>query len=287
MKKTHIPFPPWIRKRLSTGGHFNTTEALLGQLQIDTICTQAHCPNQHECWAKGTATVLILGTICTRNCPFCSVGHGVPEPPDAREPMRIAELAHKLGLHYLVITSVDRDDLLDGGAQQFAKVVSACREKDASMRFELLVPDFKNVQEQALVLLDDIQPFVFGHNVETVPELYPTVRPGGNYERSLQLLAKAKERWPQSPTKSSMMLGLGETDEQIRRVLKDLRSCGCDRLCLGQYLKPSKDALEVQEFIHPDKFALWAEEAKSMGFTWVISEPFARSSYHAENDAPL
>lgn len=285
MKSNHIPFPPWIRKRLSTGGHFNTTEALLDQLQIDTICQQAHCPNQHECWAKGTATVLILGSICTRNCPFCSVGHGKPLNPDPQEPMRIAALAYQLGINYLVITSVDRDDLADGGATQFRNVVSACREKDPSMRFELLVPDFKNVQDEALELLEDIKPFVFGHNVETVPELYPTVRPGGNYERSLQLLAKAKKRWPESPTKSSMMLGLGETDDQVRRVLKDLRDCGCDRLCLGQYLKPSKDAIEVKQFIHPDRFALWAEEAKEMGFSWVISEPFARSSYHAEADS--
>ncbi|MGB4405613.1 MAG: lipoyl synthase [Sphaerochaeta sp.] len=286
MKPNHIPFPPWIRKRLSTGGHYHATETSLNQWGIDTICQQAHCPNQHECWAKGTATVLILGNICTRNCPFCSVSHGNPAPADPQEPKRIAELAYQLGIHYLVITSVDRDDLPDGGVAQFCNVVSACREKDPSMRFELLVPDFKNVQENALVLLDDIQPFVFGHNVETVPELYPTVRPGGSYVRSLQLLEKAKHRWPESQTKSSMMLGLGETDDQIRRVLKDLRDCGCDRLCLGQYLKPSKNALEVKQFVHPEQFARWAEEAKAMGFSWVISEPFARSSYHAEEDSP-
>ncbi|MBI9095739.1 MAG: lipoyl synthase [Sphaerochaeta sp.] len=188
MKTNHIPFPPWIRKRVSTGGHYNATETSLNQWEIDTICRQAHCPNQHECWAKGTATVLILGNICTRNCPFCSVSHGKPAPVDSQEPKRIAELALQLGIHYLVITSVDRDDLPDGGAAQFCNVVSACREKDPTMRFELLVPDFKNVQGKALALFDDIQPFVFGHNVETVPELYPTVRPGGNYVRSLQLL---------------------------------------------------------------------------------------------------
>jgi lipoic acid synthetase len=283
MTTEHIPFPPWIRKGLSTGKQYHKTEGLLKRMEIDTICTQANCPNQRECWAKGTATVLILGTVCTRNCPFCSVAHGTPAPPDSGEPMRIATLSKELGLRYLVITSVDRDDLPDGGASQFRDVVSECRKMNPSMRFELLVPDFKGVQEKALDLLDPIQPFVFGHNVETVAELYPTARPGGDYKRSLRLLSMARRRWPDLPIKSSVMLGLGETEEQVRRVLGDLRENGCNRLCMGQYLKPTKQSLPVKNFIHPDEFAKWGEEAKAMGFDWVLSEPFARSSYHAED----
>ena len=282
MKSDHIPFPPWIRKGLSTGIPYHRTEGFLERLQVDTICTQARCPNQRECWARGTATILILGTTCTRNCPFCAVSHGTPEPPDTEEPRRIAELAKRLGITYLVITSVDRDDLVDKGASQFRDVVAACRSEQEAMQFELLVPDFSGVQDLALSILDAQIPFVFGHNVETVPELYGIARPGGDYTRSLDLLEKARRLWPDAPIKSSMMLGLGETEDQVLRVLNDLRSCGCNRLCLGQYLKPSKDALEVQAFIHPDSFARWKEVAKSMGFDWVISEPFARSSYHAE-----
>jgi lipoic acid synthetase len=283
VKPQHIPFPPWIRKGLSTGVQYHRTEGLLKRLDVDTICTQAHCPNQRECWEQGTATVLILGTICTRNCPFCSVSHGIPELPDTEEPKRIAQLASRLGIQYLVITSVDRDDLADGGASQFVAVVQACLEANPSMRFELLVPDFKGVQEKALEILDRVQPFVFGHNVETVPELYPVARPGGDYVRSLELLSLARLRWPDVPVKSSLMLGLGESESQVRRVLQDLRDRGCDRLCLGQYLKPSKDSLEVKEFVHPEQFARWAQEAEAMGFTWVLSEPFARSSYHAQD----
>ncbi len=278
----HIPFPPWIRKGLKTGIQYHQTESLLKHHSIDTICTEAKCPNQGECWAKGTATVLILGHICTRNCPFCSVSHGHPLPPDPEEPKRIAELTKKLGIQYLVLTSVDRDDLEDGGASQFRDVILRCRELNPDMRFELLVPDFKNVQEKALDILNEAHPFVFSHNVETVPALYPVARPGGDYQRSLKLLEMAHEKWPSTPVKSSMMLGLGESAEQIREVLSDLRKVGCDRLCIGQYLKPSKQSLDVKEFVHPDTFAAWGEEAKAMGFDWVISEPFARSSYHAE-----
>lgn len=282
MKSDHIPFPPWIKKVLSTGVQYHRTDGLLKKMDIDTICTQANCPNQRECWAKGTATVLILGTICTRNCPFCSVSHGLPQPPDPNEPKRIAELSKELGLQYLVITSVDRDDLADGGASQFSAVIEACRKANPSMRFELLVPDFKNVQEKALDILDSKLPFIFGHNVETVPELYSVARPGGDYARSLQLISMARKRWPDIAIKSSLMLGLGETKEQVRKVLEDLRSVGCNRLCMGQYLRPTKDSLPVKAFIHPDDFAQWKREAIEMGFDWVLAEPFARSSYHAE-----
>lgn len=278
----HIPFPPWIRKGLATGAQYHKTELLLASHSVDTICTEAKCPNQGECWAKGTATVLILGHTCTRNCPFCSVGHGIPLPPDPSEPERVAELCRDLGIRYLVLTSVDRDDLEDGGAGQFRDVIHTCRTMNPSMRFEILVPDFKDVQESALDILDEARPFVFSHNVETVPALYRTARPGGEFSRSLHLLSLAKQKWPDTQVKTSMMLGLGETEEQIREVLHQLREAGCDRLCLGQYLKPSKESLDVAQFVHPDTFSDWKREAEDMGFSWVISEPFARSSYHAE-----
>jgi len=278
----HKPFPPWIRKGLATGAQYHKTELLLASHEVDTICTEAKCPNQGECWAKGTATVLILGHTCTRNCPFCSVSHGVPLPPDPSEPGRVAGLCRDLGIRYLVLTSVDRDDLEDGGAGQFRDVIHSCRMVNPSMRFEILVPDFKGVQESALDILDEARPFVFSHNVETVPALYRTARPGGDFQRSLHLLSLAKQKWPETEVKTSIMLGLGETEEQLRAVLHQLREAGCDRLCLGQYLKPSRESLEVAQFIHPDTFRDWKREAETMGFSWVISEPFARSSYHAE-----
>ena len=282
MNKPHTPLPPWIKKRLGSGKEYHETEGLLNNLGVETICTQARCPNQGECWSRGTATVLILGKICTRNCPFCSVSHGTPLPPDPEEPMRVAQLTQRLKISYLVITSVDRDDLADGGASQFRDVIQACRQSNPQIGFEILVPDFKGVQASALAILETARPFVFSHNVETVPALYATARPGGNYVRSLELLATAKERWPDTAVKSSIMLGLGETETQVRQVLSDLRKVGCDRLCMGQYLKPSKDSLDVCEFVTPEKFTWWAEEAKAMGFSWVLAEPFARSSYHAE-----
>ena len=282
MSKAHTPLPPWIKKRLGSGSGYVRTEQYLDTLGVETICTQAKCPNQGECWARGTATVLILGNICTRNCGFCSVSHGRPQPPDPREPERISKLAGKLGISYLVITSVDRDDLSDGGAGQFRDVVLRCREDHPQMEFELLVPDFKGVSELALEVLEEALPFVFGHNVETVPELYSKARPGGDYRRSLELLERAKQRRREVETKSSLMLGLGETDHQVMQVLSDLREAGVDRLCLGQYLKPSRESLDVAEFVTPKKFRWWKEQAESLGFSWVISEPFARSSYHAD-----
>lgn len=282
MSKAHTPLPPWIKKRLGSGSGYVRTEQYLDTLGVETICTQAKCPNQGECWARGTATVLILGNICTRNCGFCSVSHGRPQPPDPREPERISKLAGKLGISYLVITSVDRDDLSDGGAGQFRDVVLRCREDHPRMEFELLVPDFKGVREQALDALEEALPFVFGHNVETVPDLYHKARPGGDYRLSLELLERAKQRRREVETKSSLMLGLGETEDQVLQVLADLREVGVDRLCLGQYLKPSRESLDVAEFVTPKKFRWWKDQAESLGFTWVISEPFARSSYHAD-----
>ena len=274
--------PPWLKRRLGAGQTFNHTHHTLDTLGLETICTNANCPNRGECWSRGTATVLILGNICTRNCKFCSVGHGKPLPPDPTEPDRVAQMAEEMKLKYLVITSVDRDDLDDGGAGHFRDVIMRCRETMPEMEYELLVPDFRDCQDNALDILAEALPFVFGHNVETVPSLYKTARPGGVYERSLALLQKAKHKWPDTQTKSSLMLGLGETDDELLSVLKDLRAIGCDRLALGQYLKPSAESLDVVDYITPEKFEWWQTQARQLGFSWVQSSPFTRSSYHAE-----
>ncbi len=275
--------PEWLKRPMPAGNCFNSTSSTIKQLGIETICTNANCPNQGECWSKGTATVLILGNICTRNCKFCSVIKGRPLPPDETEPQRVAELAKELKIKYLVITSVTRDDLPDGGAGHFVDVMKAVRDMDSAVKFELLVPDFKNCREKSLDVLDNALPFVFGHNVETVPRLYSTARSGADYLESLNLLQEAKTKWPDCPTKSSIMLGLGEKDEEVEQVLKDLRAVNCDRLAIGQYLKPSKTSLDVVEYVHPDKFAHWGGYAKKLGFSWVMSSPFTRSSYHAES----
>ncbi len=283
-KNTHR-FPAWLKQRIGAGAEFQHTQKTLQKLGLETICTNANCPNRGDCWSRGTATVLILGKICTRNCKFCSVGHGRPLPPDPTEPERVSALAKEMRLRYLVITSVDRDDLPDGGAGHFRRVIQTCRQENPELEFELLVPDFRDCQEQALEILSDCRPFVFGHNIETVPRLYPSARPGGDYRRSLALLKKAKERWPETQTKSALMLGLGETDEEIRQVLMDLRSECCDRVAMGQYLRPDKNSLQVEEFVTPEKFNQWAAAARQLGFSWVMASPFTRSSYHAEEKA--
>jgi lipoic acid synthetase len=282
MSSPNSRFPIWLKRRLGTGGTYLHTQKTLEKLGLETICTNANCPNRGDCWSRGTATVLILGNICTRNCRFCSVGHGRPLPPDPTEPQRVADLAKEMNLRYLVITSVDRDDLPDGGAGHFRQVILTCRRQIPKIEIELLVPDFRDCREKALEILSDVRPFVFGHNVETVPQLYSKARPGGDYLRSLALLKKAKDRWPDIQTKSALMLGLGETDDQIREVLRDLRQAGCDRVAIGQYLKPDKNCLDVMEFVTPEKFHQWADEARKSGFTWVMASPFTRSSYHAE-----
>ena len=276
--------PPWLRRPWPTSHRFQHTEQTLETLRLETICTNANCPNKGECWGRGTATALILGGVCTRNCKFCSVGTGHPEPPDPSEPARLAQMAQTMELKYLVITSVNRDDLPDGGAGHFRDCVLEVRRRRPSMRFEILVPDFRDNQAEALEILAEALPFVFAHNVETVPALYPQARSGGNYELSLQLLRMARDRFGDTPTKSSIMLGLGETDEDVTAVLRDLRRVGCDRLTIGQYLKPSKDSLDVVDYVHPDKFAWWKERALEIGFNWVQSAPFARSSYFAEQE---
>ncbi len=277
--------PSWLKRPMGSGNTFNLTGSAIEELGLQTICTNANCPNRGECWSRGTATILILGNVCTRNCKFCSVACGKPEPPDPTEPERAAELCAKLNINYLVITSVDRDDLADGGAGHFRDVVLTCRRHRPGMRFELLVPDFRDSQAESAEVLGESLPFVFGHNVETVPSLYSAARPGGNYKLSLKLLEMVKKRFPDVPTKSSVMLGLGETEQEVEQVLRDLRSVGCDRVSIGQYLRPSKDSLKVVEFIEPERFESWAQKAKDMGFSWVMSSPFTRSSFHAEKES--
>ena len=279
---TAAKLPPWLKRPFHAGQIFRDTDTTLTSLGLETICINANCPNRGECWARGTATVLILGKICTRNCKFCSVATGKPLPPDKTEPARIAEMARRMKLKYLVITSVDRDDLPDGGASHFRDCITEVRHQCPEMKFEILTPDFRDCQLEAIDILRDALPFVFGHNVETVPSLYPIARRGGNYQRSLNLLKLAKESWLHIQTKSSIMLGLGETDSEVEQVLKDLRAVRCDRLTVGQYLKPSKDSLDVVEYIKPEKFDSWGKKAAEMGFTWVMSSPFTRSSYFAE-----
>lgn len=274
--------PEWLRRPMPTAGEYNKTSDIVGSLGLETICMNANCPNRGQCWARGTATVLILGNICTRGCKFCSVAKGKPRPADTTEPGKMAELAKKLNLQYLVITSVNRDDLPDGGAEHFRDCINEVRKQCPGVKFEILTPDFRDCQAEAIDILAEATPFVFAHNVETVPSLYKKARAGGDYKRSLNLLKIAKDKYGDIPTKSSIMLGLGETDEEVEQVLKDLRAVGCTRLTIGQYLKPSKDSLEVLNYVTPEKFDWWKQKATDLGFDWVISAPFARSSYFAE-----
>lgn len=274
--------PQWLRRPLPAGETYCKTKKILKSLKLETICTNANCPNRGQCWTRGTATVLILGNVCTRGCKFCSVARGKPEPPDPTEPVRIAKMAEAMNLKYLVITSVDRDDLPDGGAGHFHDCILKVREALPHIKFEILTPDFKGCQEQALDILSPALPFVFAHNVETAASLYPVARMGGNYERSLNLLKSARNKYSRIQTKSSIMLGLGETDSEILSVLEDLRAVGCDRVTIGQYLKPSKDSLDVARFVTPEKFNWWKQKALQLGFSWVMSSAFTRSSYFAE-----
>ena len=274
--------PPWLKRPLPASQTYIDTDSTLSELGLETICINANCPNRGQCWSRGTATVLKLGNICTRNCGFCSVPKGRPKPPDPTEPDRIARMAQKMKLKYMVITSVDRDDLTDGGAGHLRDCIITTKELLPDIKFKILTPDFRNCQSQAIEILKDALPFVFAHNVETVPALYPLARAGGDYQRSLDLLKLAKETFENIQTKSSIMLGLGETDSQVERLLKDLRSVGVDRITIGQYLKPSKNSLDVIEYIRPEKFDIWKQKAIDLGFSWVMSSPFTRSSYFAE-----
>ena len=282
MKPEHRKHKPeWLRRRFSFKSSVTEVNDLLLDLNLNTVCQEAHCPNQLECFGNHTATFMILGDHCTRNCTFCAVAHGFQEPPDPDEPKRVAEAVSRLGLEYVVLTSVTRDDLPDGGAAHFAATVRAIREVGDEVLVEVLVPDFQGSTE-ALARVLAAEPSVLNHNVETVPRLYPTVRPQADYKRSLQLLAEVKRLNPDLVSKSGFMVGLGEEPEEVRSLMWDLRQMKCDLVTIGQYLRPSKDHHPVVEYVHPDIFQAYELEAHSLGFLGVASGPYVRSSYQAE-----
>jgi len=281
-----LPKPDWIRvKAGNSAARFGAVKALLRHHGLSTVCEEAACPNIGECFGHGTATFMILGDLCTRRCPFCDVGHGKPLPPDAQEPQRLAATVAALNLEYVVITSVDRDDLKDGGAAHFAACIRALREAAPTTKIEILVPDFRGRLEIALDILAAQPPDVLNHNLETVPRLYRQARPGADYQHSLRLLQQFKRRLPQTPTKSGLMVGLGETDEEILAVMRDLRAHDVEMLTIGQYLAPSPHHLPVARYVHPDAFARFAAAAREMGFSHCASAPLVRSSYHADRQA--
>ena len=278
--------PDWIRVRAATGNsRFYEIKDILRANNLVTVCEEASCPNIGECFGKGTATFMIMGDKCTRRCPFCDVGHGRPDPLDAREPENLAKTIAQLKLNYVVITSVDRDDLRDGGAQHYVDCISRTRALSPATRIEVLVPDFRGRLEKALDILQECPPDVMNHNLETVPRLYKQARPGANYEHSLKLLKDFKARNPNVPTKSGLMVGLGETDEEILEVMRDMREHDIDMLTIGQYLAPSGHHLPVLRYVHPDTFKMFEEKAYEMGFTHAAVGAMVRSSYHADQQA--
>ena len=280
--------PAWIRVRAaSDNSRFADIKRTLREANLHTVCEEASCPNIGECFGKGTATFMILGDLCTRRCPFCDVAHGRPNPPDTEEPLHLARTIAGLKLAYVVITSVDRDDLRDGGAGHFADCIRAVREHAPNTRIEVLVPDFRGRIGKALDALCAALPDVMNHNLETVPRLYKQARPGADYAHSLALLAEFKARHPDIPTKSGLMVGLGETDEEILAVMRDLRAHGVTMLTIGQYLQPSAHHLPVTRYVHPDVFAMFEREAHAMGFAHAAVGPMVRSSYHADQQAHL
>jgi len=281
-----LPKPSWIRVRAaSPNSRFHEIKQILREQRLHTVCEEASCPNIAECFGKGTATFMILGDICTRRCPFCDVAHGRPLAPDAQEPRHLAETIFKLNLSYVVITSVDRDDLKDGGAQHFVDCIRAVRQESPSTKIEVLVPDFRGRMERALEILVAAPPDVMNHNLETVPRLYQQARPGGDYAHSLQLLKNFKKLRPGVPTKSGLMVGLGETDEEILAVMRGLRAHDVDMLTIGQYLQPSPHHLPVERYVSPDTFVLFEQEAKKLAFKHAAVGPLVRSSYHADQQA--
>jgi lipoic acid synthetase len=288
-------FPPWLRKRVPTGPEAAEVRRLLAGLGLATVCSGAHCPNLPECYARGTATFLILGRTCTRSCRFCAIEKGPPEPLREDEPQAVAEAAARLSLRHVVITSVTRDDLPDGGAGHFARTIRAVRARLPQAVIEVLTPDFRGREESVAAVLD-ARPDIFNHNIETVPRLYPTVRPEADYRRSLAVLAYAKGREGTVPssgcseegtvpffTKSGLMVGLGETNDEVRSAMRDLREIDCDILTIGQYLAPSPQHAPVARFVEPAEFAAWESEARALGFAAVAAGPFVRSSYQAES----
>lgn len=277
--------PEWIRVKAASHPRFYEIKDILRTQKLHTVCEEAACPNIGECFSKGSATFMIMGDICTRRCPFCDVGHGRPKPLDPDEPRHLAETVAALKLNYVVITSVDRDDLRDGGAQHFADCIREIRLLSPQTRIEILVPDFRGRLEIALDILSETPPDVMNHNLETAPRLYKQARPGSDYLHSLKLLADYKARKPDIPTKSGIMVGLGETDEEVLAILQDMRAHQIDMLTIGQYLQPSDGHLPVLRYVHPDMFKQYEEKAYEMGFQHAAVGAMVRSSYYAETQA--
>ena len=280
-----LPKPEWIRVRVSQSERFRAVKHALREAQLHTVCEEASCPNIGECFGKGIATFMVLGDLCTRRCPFCDVAHGRPLPPDPLEAEHLADTVARLGLNYVVITSVDRDDLRDGGAAHFAACIRAVRERSPGTRIEVLTPDFRGRADVAVEILCADAPDVMNHNLETVPRLYRQARPGADYEHSLQLLQSFRQRRPDVPTKSGLMLGLGETDDEVLAVMRDLRRHGVAMLTVGQYLQPRPGNLSVQRYVAPQQFEAIAAQARAMGFAHAACGPLVRSSYHADRQA--
>ena len=281
------PKPPWLRVRIDTGPEYREVRRLVSDLRLNTVCEEARCPNIYECWNQRTATLMILGEVCTRRCGFCAVATGLPAAPDPDEPRRVASAVAAMGLRHAVLTSVDRDDLADGGAAHWAAVMRAVRAQCPETRLEVLVPDFKGKRGALEQVLDEL-PDIFAHNVETVPRLYRTVRPGSRYEHSLAILAAAAQRRQDGPlkVKSNFMLGVGETTEELLVAMRDVRDQGVDILTIGQYLQPTPAQLPVQRWAPPAEFADLASAGRAMGFWHVEAGPLVRSSYHAANHRP-
>lgn len=283
--ETVLRKPDWIRIKLPAGDKVNQIKQSLRENRLHSVCEEAACPNLGECFSHGTATFMIMGDLCTRRCPFCDVAHGKPQPLDVDEPQNLAHTIAAMGLKYVVVTSVNRDDLRDGGAGHFAACIAAVRAQSPTTVIEILTPDFRGRMDVALEILASQPCDVFNHNLETVPRLYAEARPGADYRTSLTLLQQLKHLLPHVPTKSGLMLGIGETEAEVVQVLKDLLAHGCSMLTLGQYLQPSKDHLAVREYIHPDQFKRYAGIATELGFQQVASAPLVRSSYHADLQA--
>ena len=286
VRKEALAKPAWIRVRApSPNSRFSDIKRILREQKLHTVCEEASCPNIAECFGHGTATFMILGDICTRRCPFCDVAHGRPLAPDAEEPLHLAETIARLKLRYVVVTSVDRDDLKDGGARHFVHCIQAVRKASPSTTIEVLVPDFRGRLDVALEILRAAPPDVMNHNLETVPRLYRRARPGGDYLHSLKLLSSFGKNFPEIPTKSGLMVGLGETDEEILAVMRDLRENGVAMLTIGQYLAPSAHHLPVERYVPPETFKAYENEAARLGFSHAAIGPLVRSSYHADRQA--
>ncbi|MDH5784528.1 MAG: lipoyl synthase [Chromatiales bacterium] len=280
--EVRLPKPKWIRAKVPRGSGVNRIKQVLREHNLYTVCEEAACPNLGECFSHGTATFMIMGEVCTRRCPFCDVAHGLPEPLDQDEPGKLATTIRDMGLKYVVITSVDRDDLRDGGAAHFAECITQIRALSPDIQIEILTPDFRGRMEVALQLLAESLPDVFNHNLETVPRLYKAARPGADYTWSLRLLKEFKVAHPEVLTKSGLMVGLGESNEEILEVMRDMRTHDVNMLTIGQYLQPSEYHLAVQRYVTPDEFEMFRSEGEKMGFSNVASGPMVRSSYHAD-----